>query len=228
MTDMCVIVPTRGRPANAKRLIDDWIATEAKAVLRFAIDDDDPCKRQYIDVFDANPHPWLQFVVGPRLRMAPTLNKEAIEQAEIFGSIGFLGDDHSPRTLRWDESLGGALAGMPVGVVYGNDLFQSQNMPTAVFMTSNLIRSLGYITPPGMTHLWLEQPWLAWGRGTTLRYFPDVIIEHLHPQANGKGEWDAGYIECNSAEIWEHDENLWHIYEAEQLPADLERLRTLL
>lgn len=227
MTDMCVIVPTRGRPQNAERLIRDWVATMATATLLFAVDDDDPEKDGYLEIFDLYPQPHVKYIVGPRLRLGPTLNQEAVKAAEQFAIVAFMGDDHSPKTAQWDRLIEGHLSSLGTGVAYGDDLIQGATMPTAVFMTSDIIRTLGYMVIPGLIHLWFEAEWLAWGNGTNLRYCPEVVIQHLHP-IGGVVEYDAGYIECNSPEVWGHDEALWKKYETEKLPTDLDKLRKLL
>ena len=66
-------------------------------------------------------------------------------------------------------------------------------IPTAVFMGAGVIRELGYFNPPGCTHLFLDNAWRHYGEALgTLRYLPDVIIEHLHFLA-GKAAKDALY-----------------------------------
>jgi hypothetical protein len=228
MSDLCVIVPTRGRPQNAVRLINDWRTTEATARLLFAVDDDDPMKKHYIDVFDANREPWLKFVVGERLRLGPTLNHEAVAQAKQWDYLGFIGDDHSPKTPLWDKKIEAALKEMRTGIVYGDDKFQGINLPTAVFLTSDIVRTLGYMCPPTLIHMWLDNSWKEWGESIgRLRYLPSVVIEHLHPQADGKGQMDDNY-----AEVWalmEPDKVRFDAYRSSGgLGADIAKLRALI
>jgi hypothetical protein len=47
MRDMLVIVPTRGRPAAATRLIEAFAATGATTDLVFCVDNDDPHLPEY-------------------------------------------------------------------------------------------------------------------------------------------------------------------------------------
>ncbi|MEU5431573.1 hypothetical protein AB0H73_39060 [Streptomyces olivoreticuli] len=139
-----------------------------------------------------------------------------------------MGDDHRPRTRGWDEHFRTGLHDGP-GIVYGNDLLQGEAMATAVAMTSDIVRTLGYMVPPAFIHLCIDLVWMDWGRGMDrITYLDDVILEHMHP-ANGKAELDAGHIECNSAETVTADSVTYYDYRDNGgLRADLEKLRTLI
>ena len=104
--------------------------------------------------------------------------------------VAFLDDDdellphHLQRCAEWQEDSGADL-------VYPCLLYTS--LPTAVFITSDIIRALGYMAPPCLKHMYLDNYWKALGEGAgCLRYLPDVVIEHMHPEA-GKADVDAGY-----------------------------------
>lgn len=228
MNELCVIVPTRGRPANAVRLVDAWDATNAKAHLLLALDDDDPMLDEYLAAlapFENEEHPYLGVVVGERLRLGPTLNFHAIAMAQTWETIGFMGDDHLPTTPLWDREIVKAIRGMNGGLVYGNDLLQGEFLPTAVFISATIVRALGYFCPPDQTHLYLDDAWKAWGeRSGRLCYLEDVVIEHLHPLA-GKAEHDAGYEEVNGGAMWSHDEAAWRRYQQTQMRPDVVKIR---
>lgn len=225
MVSMLVIVPTRGRPENAERLLNAFIEThtEDSTELLFAVDDDDPLLGVYLDLKLKGAN----VVVGPRLRMAGTLNMSAIENAGLYDVIGFMGDDHVPRTDRWDVTVKG-FARRPGAIVYGNDLIQGAALPTAVFMDSRIIRKLGYMVPPGFVHLFLDNTWLAWGsHAETLRYLPGIVIEHMHPLV-GKAEYDEGYTDANSNAIWAADEKRFIEYRDNgELVTDVGKIRSI-
>jgi hypothetical protein len=95
-------------------------------------------------------------------------------------------------------------------------------------MTADIIEALGYMAPPGIQHLYLDTVWKEWGTILgRLHYNEDLKIEHLHPQAH-KAEWDEGYYRVNSGEQWAHDELAYSVYRGHGLPADIEKLRSLL
>jgi hypothetical protein len=232
VTDLVVIVPSRGRPQNIARLVDDWKQTGAwddpHAHLVVAVDDDDPTLLDYVAVDKG-------VTIARWLGMVGTLNEQALRHAGWPGlgkpwcHVGFAGDDHAPRTPGWAERIRHELDEMGTGIVYGNDLFQRQNLPTAVFMTSDIIAGLGYMVPPTFRHLYADNVWKAWGEGIgRLRYLDDVVLEHLHPEAQ-KSEWDEHYIRVNSGQMYSEDGAAWEQYrDGGGLAADITKLKELL
>ena len=211
-SEMVVIVPTRMRPHSAKALQESFKATNANADLIFVLDDDDPTLQEYKDL----P---IDILTYPRegTGMAVPLNHAARELLgccpdDGYKYFAFMGDDHRPRTERWDTILTNNLANLGTGIVYGNDLLQGANLPTAVFMTRDIVEALNGMVPPNMRHLYLDDFWLHLGHSIkAIRYLDQVIIEHLHPVA-GKAVMDAGYIEVSSTEISAHDHDAFNNY----------------
>lgn len=222
------IVPSRGRPGNIRELIEAWgKTTTGHADLIIAIDKDDPEFDNYPPPIELPEHVMVHH--GPRLRLGGTLNKLARiavrREGGGYDAIGFMGDDHRPRTAGWDAQIAEALEARPLGVVYGDDLVHGPGLPTAVFMDSRIIRTLGWMVYPGMTHLFFDNLWKRLGEELgTLTYLDDVIIEHCHPVV-GKAAWDAGYAEVNSQEVWAHDEALFNEWVAKHMAADVARLK---
>lgn len=208
---MLVIVPTRGRPENVARLeqaIKDTWTTRADFL--YVVDHDDPKAEEYVRM-GLN----RLIVIHDRLRLGGTLNWAARKYTELYDAIGFLGDDHLPRTEAWDLRVLQALdveTGQAPRVVYGNDLLQGVNLPTAVFMHSRIIQALGYMVPPGMVHLYLDNFWKELGEALDgLVYLPEVVIEHMHPVA-GKADWDDRYAEVNARDVDLSDRIAFHQY----------------
>ena len=203
---LIVVVPSRGRPHNIAELVAAWDKTRTgDSHLWVIVDDDDTELDGYRQVAAESARPWWSLTVGPRRRLGPTLNDEALIASRL-GHVGFMGDDHRPRTVGWDTKIIAAL-GSPLAVVYGDDLVQRQNLATAVFMHSDVVSRLGYMVPPGQIHLYLDDFWMLLGnRLGTLTYLSDVVIEHCHPVA-GTAPSDAGYVEVNAPEMYSHDRN---------------------
>jgi hypothetical protein len=222
MFEMTILVPSRGRPENIIRLMEAWSTTTTRDTrLLVLVDDDDPKLNEYLAI------PNIDIQVGPRLRIGGTLNAVAPIEATKCFAIGFMGDDHLPRTEGWDDRFLTALDGVGVGVTWGNDLYHGANLPTAVVMTSNIVTTLGYFVMPGGIHLFLDNFWLAIGRGIdSAHYLDDVIIEHIHPYF-GKAEYDETYTEANDVKVSNADETTFNNYVANQLQDDLQKLRTL-
>jgi hypothetical protein len=230
--DLLVIIPTRGRPHAIPEIMQAWDDTGATADVLFCVDKDDPELAAYKQQAKAyTDDERVRFVFWARKRLCGTLNQAAVKNADDYRFLGFMGDDHRPRPADrpWDERFRECLSGGGPGLVYGNDLLQGENMPTAVVMTSDVVQTLGYFAPPQLVHLCLDLCWLDWGRRLSrITYLHDVVIEHLHPAA-GKAQLDAGYEEANSSEQVSSDSAAYYDYRDNGgLEADLDKLRALL
>lgn len=213
MSEMAIIVPTRGRPTNIEDLIVSLKETNTDSDLWLVLDDDDPELDHYLELEDGQLVHTI-IVTREGKGMAKPLNKAAVFLAEshAYKYFAFLGDDHRPRTDKWDQFFRTALDRFHAGIVYGNDLIQGEALPTAVAMTANIVDELQGMVPPGLAHLYLDNFWLQLGKDLgSISYLGHVVIEHLHPIA-GKAEWDAGYKEVNADEIYTADAKAYHEY----------------
>lgn len=217
---MLIIVPTRGRPQNVVALEASLKETDTlNAEFLYAIDPDDPACAAY-EALDLK-NIWI---MHERLRLGGTLNLLATMHASGYEAIGFMGDDHRPRTTGWDDKIMDEINADGPRVVYGNDLLQGANLPTAVFMSSEIILGLGYMVPPGLTHLWIDNAWMALGQALGgLVYRGDVIIEHMHPIA-GKAPWDERYTEVNAPTMDVADRAAYERWLREDLDSAVERV----
>jgi len=207
-----IIVPSRHRPHNIKELQQSLIDTETMSRLFVVVDEDDETIRDYYDL-ENNFTEVLTFERG-RKGMADPLNNAARQLItdERWEYFIFVGDDHRPRTLQWDKVWRTNLDDLATGLVYGDDLFQREQLPTAIGMTRSIVEELNGMIPEGFAHLYLDNFWLRLGQDlNAIRYLPKTVIEHLHPIA-GKGDWDAGYQEVNSVEINNADSQMFHTY----------------
>ena len=221
---MLTIVPTRGRCDNAMRLFEAINATADFTELIFAIDADDVA--EYGDLMHATAGVNnVKIVIAARMGMNGTLNHWANWMAPDYDYICFMGDDHLPITKGWDTKLAEAI-GDKAGIAYGNDLLQGENLPTAVVMSTKIIRALGFMSPPALKHLFLDNFWLAIGKALgNATYLSDVIIEHLH-FTNGKAAHDERYAAVNNVEMHNGDEAIFAEYMANEFAHAVESVRT--
>jgi hypothetical protein len=225
MIEMAAIVPSRGRPANVKRLCEAFKDTNALVDLYIGVDDDDNELYGYEHLAEEYG---FKLIVGKRERFGPTLNRIAMDIANDYRFLYWCGDDHVPRTWEWDRVYRTNLKEMQVGVVYGDDLFQGEAIATQLALTSNIVSTLGYAIPQGFTHLFIDNYFMELTRAIDkLRYVPDVVVEHMHYGAWGKAQEDQTYREANSSENWTNDRIRFERYVAEELPEDAEKLRRL-
>lgn len=212
MADLVVIVPSRGRPVAAAELAQSFAETcTTGARLVLALDVTDPDLAAYHDALGTVPAApghttYVVTVQNEPGSMVGALNEAAAAAAEgDWFAIGFAGDDHRPRTTGWDAAYLEALRELGTGLVYGNDLLQGENLPTQCAMTSDIVRTLGWMAPPDLTHMYVDNWWLELGRrADCIRYLPDVVVEHMHPVA-GKADWDEGHRRVNAPEMYERD-----------------------
>lgn len=226
MKDIAVIVPSRGRPNNVDRLYSALQATATRADLIVAVDNDDRHLPGYREIH-ARHNRGFALGVGPRLRLVGTLNVTALAVEHRY--VGFMGDDHMPRTKGWDQRYIEALDDIgPGGMVFGNDMIQGPNLPTHIVMDRRLVDALGFMAPAALQHLYVDNFWFDLGHALgTLRYLPDVIVEHLHPIA-GHAEWDTTYTDSNSDDRYRADEQAYSAYKATKFDVDVARVREAL
>lgn len=216
---MLTIVPTRGRNENAIRLLEAINATADFTELVFAVDSDDlkTYNGLMAEVAGVNN---VKVVVANPMGMNATLNHWANWFAPDYDYITFMGDDHLPQTPGWDTQLAKAIGDKP-GIAYGNDLLQGKNLPTAVTISAGIVEALGWMAPPPLKHLFMDNFWLELGEGLeNVNYLPDVIIEHLH-YTNGKAEADERYLAVNNSIIHLADEEYFIYYRNNHFRTDL-------
>jgi hypothetical protein len=212
MNSNLVIIPARGRPDKAQVAFDALKKHSRISDFMIGLDED-----------DAGNYPEIEGVfreVNPRLKMNGTLNLLATRYQYRYKTITFMGDDHLVRTDAWDEKLYEPIHNRGFGISYGNDLFQGENLPTQVMMSTNIIKVLGFMAPPKQIHLFMDNFWKLFGQVLgCLDYNPDVIIEHMHYMA-GKSKADAQYLEVNASDVSNHDALAFREYCENQLKDD--------
>lgn len=211
-----VILPTRSRPDKAAEAVELLQKNSVISDICVAIDDDQSELYPRLD--------GVIYEVNPRLRMNGTLNLVATKYADKYKTIFFLGDDHHVRTKAWDEKLYRPIKKRGYGLSYGDDRLQGKNLATAVMMSTNIIRILGYMAPPKLIHLYMDNFWMNLGQALQcLDYAPEAVIEHMHYLA-GKSTQDAQYAEVNSDEMYKTDRETYLEYVTNDLKFDLEKL----
>ncbi len=226
-TRLMMIIPSMGRPdaalAAARSALDN--AVLPTTAVQVAVDGphDNEQRDAYLAITRSGDISLS--IGGPHRGMVATLNYQA---AMLLGSelavdhqchwrgcdhityVGFMGDDHRVRTPGWDQILTDAAG--PLGIAYGDDLIQGEELPTAVVMGADIVRTLGQMVPAALQHLFVDDYWKALGTGTgRLHYVPDVVIEHMHPSA-GKAETDESYEITNHPDRYESDGAAWREY----------------
>lgn len=182
------------------------------------VDDDDPELPGYAGL--------PVMVVPSPGNMATALNLSAMRSLDAARVLGFIGDDHRFRTPGWDRTFVSLLDQRGGGMVYGDDGFRVDgDIPTQIFISSSIVRALGWMALPGAKHLYLDNAWRVLGDSAgVLYYMPDIVVEHMHPAA-GKGEWDAGHVAVNAKAVYDHDAAVFARWLEHGLEADVAKVK---
>lgn len=220
---LILVIPSMGRPAAAAEAAESALGSAALSTTAVVIGVDGPHEPEQTAAYAAIARPGLGVLFDDRHRgMVGTLNRRAHEMVGgdaammvnhrcrittgpcgEFTHVGFMGDDHRVRTHGWDALLMEAAG--PWGIAYGDDLLRGPELPTAVVMAADIVRTLGWMAPPVLGHLYVDDYWRDLGEAVAdLHYVPDVVIEHMHPSA-GKGEVDESYERSNHPDQYARD-----------------------
>lgn len=199
-----MLVPSRGRPESVYRMAEAWEQTDPlqEAKLVWLVDADDPDADEYRDAFDR--HQWMYSVWFPTWQtMVAKVNAAA--PLAVTPVVGFIGDDHLPRTSGWASRLAAANDAFGPGIFYGPDGIQDMKLPTWWAMDTRIVHELGKMIPADVEHLYCDNAVLELGKAARcIWYLPEVMIEHMHPVAE-KAEWDEGYRRVNDPSQYERD-----------------------
>jgi hypothetical protein len=187
MRDLLLVVPSRQRPHNIARLLDCMDRTcRADTALVVGVDDDDPALGDYRGLGAE-----LVVLSGFQGQLVRWLNRLSARAG--FRAVGHIGDDNTLDTVGWDarvmESLERNL------FCFGNDLDPGRpqgSLSIHIFMQSRVVRTLGYMGPPEIQHMYVDPVWFAWGTATSIEFLRDVEIPHHH-YSLGRSPVDESY-----------------------------------
>ena len=225
-TPVALLVPSRGRPHNVEALVASWQThTEGMSTIMVAVDDDDPTLPGYQSL---ELPAGVSLHVGKPARLGEWTNRLAVVAAAHHRILGSIGDDHRIETQAFELLVVGAfnvLGGS--GIVYGDDGVHGPNLATGFFVSSDIIRTLGWMCPPCLIHLFVDNAAMELGRAARcLRYVPDLRIAHHHPIA-GLAPDDDTYRDGTGPAVWAHDHTAFTGWMDTGLPAAVARIRAL-
>jgi hypothetical protein len=210
-----LLLPTRKRPNNVKRLVDSLINTTSNIndiELYFYIDDDDNVSLELISKISNTIN--TKAIQGTYMseHRTPTWYMQNELVKACTGPIFFYGaDDVVFRTKNWDVVINKLYNNYEdkILLAYAPDGFQGGAIPVAThgFLHKNWVDIIGYLFPP-VFNVAYNDTWITEVSETIKRrtYITDMYIEHMHPAAN-KANWDDVYLtkretNGNEASIW--------------------------
>jgi glycosyltransferase involved in cell wall biosynthesis len=192
--DLSIILPTRDRAKDVRRLYDSLLDTAAdpdRIQIVLYLDDDDPTGPLLEE-----PRLAILQAKGPRTTMGRMLRRAIkIASGEY---IMLTNDDAAFRTPEWDSKILSASRQFADGVslVWCNDLFRRDAIPNFPIFSRRVYDMIPTLIPARYvrdyvdTHLldiFTKLEALGWPRKV---YLEDVVLEHLHVEA-GKAEPDS-------------------------------------
>lgn len=214
---LTILCPTKGRPVAVAETYETFLATKRldDTEILFIVNRDE----------DLTDYPNVPLCIVPTREWMNEVLQEGVDyllERTDPTYIGFIGDDNRFRTDGWDYAITRSLNEKGGGFAYGNDLMQKDNNCSHVFISTTIVKALGYFGLPGLRHLYIDNAWKTLGlRSHRLYYMPNVIVEHMHP-LYGKGETDASYQLSNSPEMYEHDRTVYEAWLVSQASIDAE------
>jgi hypothetical protein len=189
VTDLLVMVPTRGRRAQCERLLESFTATAGPDTdLLFITDPDDP-SYEGMDWGRAS-----SAVLDPRDYLTGKLNKTAMAMTDAYPVLAWFGDDCVFETPGWDklmlatlDDLGGS------GWVYPDDKRRS-DVPEHWMVSSDIVQAIGWFANPMLGHYYLDNSVAELGkRAGLIRWCPEAVVEHLHYSVAKDAQRDEVY-----------------------------------
>ena len=226
VNDLLAIVPSRNRPRGIARLLDAVHATKKLDThVHVCIDDDDPAKEEYEQVFAHAAQDGDRLESGPRKGVAAWTNEIAVRRHREYRFLASVSDDMVPRTPGWDHYLTQGISDMGgTGMTYPYNGTRD-DIPEAVVMSSDIVAALGWMCLPTQEHWYIDDVWAELGRRTgSLRHMRAVHIEHVHPGA-GKASYDR--TNMDSSENIEKDRASYREWRSEQMYKDIETVAKL-
>ncbi len=220
MKPILIILPSKGRPEKIEGFYETWRRTTngLSEVVTF-LDEDDPALRKY------KKHKDITFDIGSGKSFSDACNR-AFKKNPNYKYYFIVSDDHRLKSDNWEkrftniiEENGGK------GVSFGDDLMYGNKIASAALVSGNIFRSLGFVTLPGLIHMYTDAFWTEIGRKLNkLFYFPDIIIEHLHFTV-GKSPVDSIYLSVDNKIVYEHDKKVFNTWKREQMKNDIEKIK---
>jgi len=178
-----------------------------------AVDDDDPELDRYQYVMNKAGADGDVLTAGPRKGLAGWTNEIAVGQAGAYPYLASLGDDHVPYTPGWDRALVNAIVRMGgTGFAYPWDATR-EDIPEAVVLSSDIVKALGWMCEPTLSHWYVDNVWadLGWGIGG-LRHLRAIKVEHA---------WKADQTSKDSGEKMEADRRAYFSWRTERMAQDI-------
>lgn len=227
LADLAVLVPTRGRPENLKRLIDACHNLQGGTVHVIAgVDEDDPRLADYKRLAKELPEGDTVLTSAHRRNLVNWTNHLAKLTKGNYRYYASFGDDMVPATPGWDVKLWGAIEEDfgGTGFSYPWDGIRD-DIPEAYVLSADIPEALGWIMMPKLSHWYNDNVIADLGHGANcIRQLRGVIVHHWNV-GTGKAAVDQTAID-QGTKIPE-DEKIYNEWKRHQRLQDVETIKGL-
>ena len=195
MKKLCWIVPTRDRIDDLDKFLKSFMKNNTFSDLYVIIDEDDLKSINFATEQKTNGlvNDKVNFVInnidfdGAFLHI---LNHYALSFVDRYKYIGFLEDDCVIMTKNFDSYI----VDREENVIYLNDKETQPAIYAGIpIIKSEIVKQLGYYSPPELRCLWADCYWKCLGDMTnSIKFLKNVIVKHEHYSFdNNKKQQDA-------------------------------------
>jgi hypothetical protein len=155
--------------------------------------------------------------------MTEPLNWAAMQLVDEADSLMALGHDTIIHTPLWEEKVMEWVG--QKAVIYPDDGIQHERLPTSAWLDARVVKALGYMAPPSIRHLYIDNFWHTLGCNLdSIKHLPDVLFEHIHPCV-GKRAWDETTGLLNSREAYHAGKDQFLAYMCSRFFRDLDKAK---
>lgn len=210
------IMPSRGRPKECKNAIKSFLETCKTSNLAVLLDEDDPLLSEYFNISHK-----IFWWIKKRDTITNRINRFVMQNLNDYKFFHLTNDDVIYHTKDWDVSFMNRLEENGHGIIYGDDLFQRENLPTFPFISQEIVKAVGWFQMPLLNRYYGDMVWKYIGQNAGCLYYCHYItIEHMH-QLAGKGEYPV------DMEIYEKDGQAFAQWLATSATRDINKVRRL-
>jgi len=219
---IAIILPVRdggtGRSERLKKCLESYFnVTENLSDVYIIVDEDEIITYEFLKDYNVN----ILTSLHP-LSLMQKINTHALDIANKYSYVAFIGDDIVFKN-EWESKFIEFLSSVDFGLAYANDLLQGQRLATHPCITSNMIKLVGFFGCPAISHNYFDNYWMDMVKLVgSIKYFDDVIMEHMHPSLN-KNKKDKIYFEI--AESLQKDFLAYTEYMHKNMVSDAKKIK---
>jgi hypothetical protein len=196
------LMPTRGRAlTNLPKFFAAAAETGMTTPGVIVIDRDDYAQNH--EGYDALVLPENWRVLPVRGGCCAKATQEAlVELLDGLHWIGWLGDDLVPKTPEWDVEAISSLTGWNC-VSTNDEAHAPKKFNGATVWSADLVRAVGYLYPPGLQHMYIDDVWEEIARlSGCWQCRMDIVVKHDHAMFNGAKDATTAH----TVKFWADDE----------------------